>query len=176
MPVSHKKEALRYLPFFIFLFGVVISFIIKWQSGIKIALNFSYYAKEMLLFLPLMFILIGVIDVWVPKEFFQNQAGKNSGLKGIGWMILLATLQMGPLYGAFPVAQLLCKKGCSNRNIFIYLGAFSTLKLPMLTFEIGFLGLKFSFLRCFFTIPIFIGIGFLMDKLMGPNYSLPEEI
>jgi len=176
MPVSRKKEPLRYLPFLIFLFAAVISLIIKWQAGIKIALTFSHYAKEMLIFLPLMFILIGIIDVWVPKEFFQKRFGKNSGPRGIGWMILLATLQMGPLYAAFPVAQLLSKKGCGNRNIFIYLGAFSTLKLPMLTFEIGFLGLKFSFLRCFFTIPIFIGIGLIMDKLMGPNYSLPEEI
>jgi hypothetical protein len=54
-------------------------------------------------------------------------------------VILLAMLQAGPLYGAFPVAYLLWKKGASIKNIFIYLGAFSTLKILMLTFEIGFL-------------------------------------
>ena len=167
---------LRYLPFFIFLVGIFLSLVFKSQAGTKIALTFSNYAKEMIIFLPLMFILIGVIDVWVPKEFFQKRVGKDTGLRGIGWVILLATLQMGPLYGAFPVAQLLSKKGCGNRNIFVYLGAFSTLKIPMLTFEIGYLGLKFSLLRCIFTIPIFVAIGIMMDKLMGPNYSFQDEI
>ncbi len=42
---------------------------------------------------------------------------------GIFWVVLLAMLQAGPLYAAFPVAALLWKKGCSVRNVFIYLGA-----------------------------------------------------
>jgi len=75
-------------------------------------------------------------------------------------------LQAGPLYGAFPVAHLLWKKGCSTRNIFIYLGAFSTMKVPMLTFEIGFLGLRFSLLRTFITLPIFIAIAVVMDAAL----------
>ena len=75
-------------------------------------------------------------------------------------------VQAGPLYGAFPVTYLLWKKGCSIRNIFIYLGAFSTIKLPMLTFEIGFLGLKFSLLRTLFTLPVFIVISVIMEKYL----------
>jgi len=72
-------------------------------------------------------------------------------------------LQAGPLYGAFPVAYMLWKKGASIKNIFIYLGAFATIKVPMLTFEIGFLGLKFSLLRTLFTLPVFIVIASLME-------------
>ncbi|MBU0951589.1 MAG: hypothetical protein KKH91_01995 [Elusimicrobia bacterium] len=59
--------------------------------------------------------------------------------------------------------NLLWKKGCSIKNIFIYIGAFSTIKIPMLTFEIGFLGLKFSLLRTLFTLPVFILIAGLME-------------
>ena len=109
-----------------------------------------------MMFLPLMFILIGLFDVWAPKEKIERHIGTDSGVQGAVWMILLAMLQAGPLYGAFPVAYMLYKKGASIRNIFIYLGAFSTLKIPMLSFEIGFLGLKFSILRTVLTIPVFI--------------------
>ncbi len=116
----------------------------------------------MILFLPAMFILIGLFDVWFPREKIERHIGKGSGMKGTLWVILLAMLQAGPLYGAFPVALLLWKKGCTVRNIFIYLGAFCAVKVPMLTFEIGFLGLKFSLLRTLLTLPIFIFVAQLM--------------
>lgn len=144
-----------------------------WSFGLGAGKNFWAFFSEMITFLPLMFILIGLIDVWTPKEKIEKHIGPGSGFKGTVWIILLAMLQAGPLYGAFPVAYLLWKKGCSIKNIFIYLGAFSTLKIPMLTFEIGFLGLKFSLLRSLFTLPVFIGIGYLMESyLRGRNFKI----
>lgn len=131
-----------------------------------IAGNFWIFFKEMIVFLPFMFIMIGLIDVWFPKEKIEKHIDKESGLKGMFVVIMLAMLQAGPLYGAFPVAYLLWKKGSSIKNIFIYLGAFSTLKIPMLTFEIGFLGLKFSLLRTIFTLPLFILIGYIMEMYL----------
>jgi uncharacterized membrane protein YraQ (UPF0718 family) len=140
-----------------------LSFLFDFASGEQIGLNFWMFFKEMILFLPLMFILIGLFDVWVPRENIEKHIGKESGWKGTSLVILLATLQAGPLYGAFPFAYILWKKGCSIRNVFIYLGAFATIKIPMLTFEIGFLGLKFSLLRTLITLPVFILIGYLME-------------
>lgn len=78
-------------------------------------------------------------------------------------------IQAGPLYSAFPVAYILWKKGCSPANVFIYLSAFTTAKIPMLTFEIGFLGLKFSWLRVLITIPVFIIVGLLMGRYFKRN-------
>ncbi len=119
----------------------------------------------MIAFLPVLFILIGLLDVWVPREKVERHVGKESGIKGSVWVILLAMLQAGPLYGAFPVSHMLWKKGCSTRNIFIYLGAFSTLKIPMLTFETGFLGWRFTLVRTALTLPVFILIAFAMEHL-----------
>ena len=82
---------------------------------------------------------------------------------GILAVIILAMLQAGPLYGAFPVAYILYKKGASVRNIFIYLGAFSSLKIPMLGIEIGYLGLKFTLVRTLVALPLFIVAGYLME-------------
>lgn len=128
--------------------------------------NFWMFFKEMIVFLPFMFIIIGLIDVWFPREAVERHINKDSGFKGILLVIVLAMFQAGPLYGAFPVAYLLWRKGSSIKNIFIYLGAFSTLKVPMLSFEVGFLGWKFSLLRTLFTLPLFIIIGYIMERYL----------
>lgn len=173
----HKKsiKILVRKYFWIILFGLFLlgSAILDFGPGQKIYGNFRQFFLEMIAFLPLMFILVGLFDVWVPKEKIEKHIGHESGVMGTFWVILLATLQAGPLYGAFPVAHLLFKKGASVRNIFVYLGAFSCLKIPLVTFEIGFLGLKFSLLRTFFSLPVFIVIAAIMEKLLkNKNFEI----
>jgi len=169
------KKIQKYIFPIVFLILIGLSYLFDFAAGEKIGINFWMFFKEMILFLPLMFILIGLFDVWVPRERIEKHIGQESGLKGTGLVILLATLQAGPLYGAFPFAYILWKKGCSIRNVFIYLGAFSTIKIPMITFEIGFLGLKFSLLRTLITLPVFILIGYLMEwYLKDKNFEVKQ--
>jgi uncharacterized membrane protein YraQ (UPF0718 family) len=143
----------------------LVSLLTKWDFGLTVSGSFRESLLEMAAFIPLMFILIGLFEVWVPKELIMKHIGGDSGIRGIIYVILFAMLQAGPLYGAFPVAFILWKKGASIRNIFIYLGAFSTLKIPMLSFEVGFLGWKFSLYRTLVSLPVFIIIAFIMERL-----------
>lgn len=152
----------------------IISILLKFNFGLMTIKNFEDSFLEMIAFIPLMFVLIGLFEVWVPKEIIQKHIGKDSGLRGILWVIALAMLQVGPLYGAFPVAYLIWKKGASVRNIFIYLGAFSTLKIPMLSFEVGFLGWKFSLFRTMLSLPVFISIAFIMEKLFHRHFIMND--
>jgi uncharacterized membrane protein YraQ (UPF0718 family) len=169
------KQLQKYIVPFIFLVFVACSYLFDFAAGEKIGVNFWLFLKEMILFLPLMFILIGLFDVWVPREKIEKHIGHESGWRGTGLVILLAMLQAGPLYGAFPFAYILWKKGCSIRNIFIYLGAYSTIKLPMLTFETGFLGLKFSLLRTLISLPVFIALGYFMEwYLRNKNFDVKQ--
>ncbi len=158
--IKNKSDFIVIIFFAIFM---VISIYLKFNFGLNTLKNFQSSFLEMISFIPLMFVLIGLFEVWVPKEIIERHIGKDSGLKGILWVVIFAMLQVGPLYGAFPVAYLIWKKGASIRNIFIYLGAFSTLKIPMLSFEIGFLGLKFSLLRTLISLPVFIIIAIIME-------------
>ncbi len=159
---KHKFDFSVIIAFSIF---VAYSLFFQFTPGIEIfEKNFWSFLKEMLIALPVMFILIGLFDVWVSKEKVQKQIGDASGIKGILLVMLLAFIQAGPLYAAFPVAYILKKKGTSSINIFIYLSSYTMAKIPMLTFEIGFLGLKFSLLRLVLSIPIFILIGIFMGK------------
>jgi uncharacterized membrane protein YraQ (UPF0718 family) len=153
----------------------IVSFIIGFRPGKDIFSNFTQSFIEMITFVPFLFIIVGLFDVWVPKEKVQKHIGEESGIKGIALVVLLAMLQAGPLYGAFPVAYLLYKKGASIRNIFVYLGAFSSMKIPMLGIEIGYLGIQFSVVRTLVSLPLFIGIGYLMEKyLKNKNFEIRD--
>jgi len=169
------KELKKYLFALVFLVFIGLSWSFDFPTGKQIGMNFWMFFKEMILFLPIMFILIGLFDVWVPRDKIEKHIGGESGWKGTALVILLASLQAGPLYGAFPFAYILWKKGCSIRNVFIYLGAFATIKIPMITFEIGFLGLKFSLLRTLITLPLFIIIGYIMEwYLKDKNFEIKQ--
>jgi uncharacterized membrane protein YraQ (UPF0718 family) len=148
----------------------IVSFIIGFDPGKAVFTNFTQSFIEMITFMPFLFIIVGLFDVWVPKEKIQKHIGQESGIKGIVLVILLAMLQAGPLYGAFPVAYMLFKKGASIRNIFIYLGAFSSMKIPMLGIEIGYLGIQFSLVRTLVSLPLFIGIGYLMERYLKSKH------
>lgn len=106
-----------------------------------------YQTKTMLLVIPPIFILLGLLDVWVPREKMIKYMGPGSGVKGPAISFLLGSFAAGPLYGAFPFAAVLMKKGASFMNILIFLGAWSTTKIPMLLFEISALGLRFALSR-----------------------------
>ena len=160
--------------FILYLLFTIASFMLNVETGKEIySKNFFLFFKEMILFLPFMFILIGLADVWISKEEVAKQIGEGSGIKGTVYVILLSMLQAGPLYSAFPVAYLMWKKGTSIRNIFIYMGALSTIKIPLLTFEIGFLGWKFSLIRSLVSLPIIILIALVIERyLKNKNFEI----
>jgi uncharacterized membrane protein YraQ (UPF0718 family) len=142
--------------------------------GHDAGVGFWAFTLEMAAFLPAMFLLVGLFDVWVPRSIVERHVGRDSGPLAIVWMVLLGTLQAGPLYGAFPVAVTLWHKGTAPRNVFIYLGAFSALKIPMLTFEVAFLGWQFSLVRTAVTLPVFIALAYLLERLLPVDVTIPE--
>lgn len=123
--------------------------------------------------LPPMFLLIGLFEVWVPRRIVERYLGEGAGVAAVPWVMLLGMIQMGPLYAAYPVAMSLWRKGCTPRNVFIYLGAFTTAKIPMVGFEVAFLGWRFSLARVLLTIPVFILVGVATARLLPTRYVPP---
>ncbi len=134
--------------------------------GSKIIDTTLFSLKEMLLVLPPIFIILGLLDVWVPREKMVRFMGEGSGLKGMLLAILLGAAAAGPLYGAFPVAQVLLRKGASMRNVIILLGAWSTLKIPMLLFELTNMGPRFTLTRLAVDIVGVLLIALVMERFM----------
>lgn len=162
-----KKFVKRYWLFLVMLtinIGVMIFYPSIGQTSVKITAG---NVKEMLSVIPPIFILLGLLDVWVPKEIMIKYMGENSGFKGILLAFLLGSAAAGPLYAAFPVAQILLKKGSKFSNVLIFIGAWSTTKIPLLLFEGSALGWKFTGLR--FVINIFgiALIAYATEKLLS---------
>ncbi|MDI9596779.1 MAG: permease [Atribacterota bacterium] len=125
------------------------------------------YAKEMVFIIPPVFILMGLLEVWIPKDKIQQWLGSSSGLKGILISFLMGTLPTGPLYVAFPMTATLLKKGASISNMVIFLGSWAALKIPQLLVEIKFLGVAFTLLRFVLTFTVIVIIGIIMERTLS---------
>lgn len=157
----------RYRAFIISIAAVGILAVINHQIGLKAISISAYQAKEMLLVIPPIFVLLGLLDVWVPRETMVKFMGEGSGLKGILLSIFIGSAAAGPLYGAFPVAAVFMKKGAKFSNVLIFIGAWSTTKIPMFLFEMASLGAKFAFTRLLVDIPGIIIIAYILSKLIS---------
>jgi uncharacterized membrane protein YraQ (UPF0718 family) len=122
-------------------------FFINYGLGMKAVEITVYSFKEMILVIPPIFVLLGLLDIWVPKETMVKYMGENSGIKGMLLAIFIGSAAAGPLYGAFPVAAVFMKKGVKFSNVIIFLGAWSTTKIPMFLFEMASLGTEFAVSR-----------------------------
>ncbi len=123
-------------------------------------------ARTMLLVVPPIFLLLGLMDVWVPRETMMRFMGPGSGIKGPLIAFAVGSAAAGPLYGAFPVAAILMKKGASFSNILIFIGAWSTTKIPMLLFEMKALGFRFALARLAIDIPGIILIALALKAVI----------
>ncbi len=121
---------------------------------------------DLLSVVPPIFILLGLLDVWVKKETMVKFMGEGSGIKGILISFLLGSAAAGPLYASFPVAQVFIGKGSKLSNVLIFIGAWSTTKIPLLLFEASALGTKFTIIRFLLNIPVILIIAFTIEKLM----------
>ena len=110
---------------------------------LKIAINF----KDMAGVLPPIFLIMGLMDEWVPRETMVKFLGDDSGARGVLLSIFLGSAAAGPLYAAFPIAGMMLKKEASFKNVIIFLWAWSTLKIPMFLFEMKAMGVPFAVTR-----------------------------
>ncbi len=159
----------KYLIFIISVIILGITFIFNSEIGITAVDTIGFSFKEMFTVLPPIFILIGLLDVWVPSDTMVRFMGEDSGIVGILISIFLGSAAAGPLYGAFPVAAVFMRKGVKLTNIFIFIGAWSTTKLPMLLFEMTSLGTKFALTRLAVNIPGILLISYIVNKMLSED-------
>ncbi len=176
-----KKWLKRYRVFIIVFIAMIVLTLFNQQLGWKALSITANSVKEMLLVIPPIFILLGLLDVWVPRETMVKYMGEGSGLKGVLLAIFIGSAAAGPLYGAFPVAAVFMKKGVKFMNILIFIGAWSTTKIPMFLFEMAALGSRFAIARLLIDIPGIIIIAFIISKMVSKNeveklYERAKEI
>ena len=123
--------------------------------------------KEMLIVVAPIFLLLGLLDIWVERDTMMKYMGENSGIIGVVLAFLLGSMAAGPLYGAFPLAAMLLKKGSKFSNVYILLGAWSTTKIPLIMFEASSMGLEFMLVRLALNLVGIVAIALIIDKVLS---------
>lgn len=154
--------------------GYGVMFFIKPQMGILAIKNSGYYVKEMLMIMPVVFILTALLDTWVPKQTIMKYLGQDSNFKGILLSFALGAVSAGPIYAAFPICIMLHKKGASIKNIVIILSSWAVIKIPMLLNEVKFLGPKFMLVRWVLTVVAILVFSWIASKIVKDD-DLPIE-
>lgn len=171
-----RTRASPVLPAFLALYtaGVAGAALLGVPVGIQIAGNLAGFAKSMVLILPATFVLIGLFEVWVPREAVERHLGDCSRkLLSWFWMILLAGTTVGGLYVSFPIAWTLRRKGARLGLVFAYIGLAGVCRIPMTLFEISFMGLPFTVIRYVVSVPLVILAGELLGtRLQRHGYEL----
>lgn len=125
--------------------------------------------KTLIMLIPPIFVFIGLLDVWVPREVLIKHMGEDSGIKGIFYSFLLGTIAVGPLYAAFPIAGLLLKKGAKYSNVIFFVCIWTSAKLPLVLVELGAMGLKFTVIHLVFMVSIYLLASFGIERLLNMN-------
>ena len=160
--------------FFIIILAYAIMTTINPSMGIESVKNSGYYIKEMLMIMPVIFVLTALLDMWVSKEKIMKFLGKDAKAKGVFLAFVIGSISAGPIYAAFPMCVMLHKKGASIRNIIIILSSWAVIKVPMLLNEAKFLGPKFMVIRWILTVVAIIIFSWIADKIIKDK-DLPSE-
>ena len=152
----------------IMLYGIflLVSFITGYGTGKQVGYNSYTFLISMVKVLPCAFLLIGLFEVWVKKETVEKHLGKDATALSYLWVIILAGTTVGGIYVGFPVAYSLYKKGANLKVIFAYIGAVGLCRVPMTVFEASFMGLKFSLIRLFVSLPLVIVSSILLGGFL----------
>jgi len=157
----------RYLGFIIILVLNIMLLIINRKIGLRSITISGSNIFEMVKILPPIFVLLGLMDVWIPRETIEKFMGEKSSLLGILIAFFFGSFAAGPLYASFPIAIILMKKGAKFSNILIFIGAWSTTKVPMFLFETASLGWRFSVTRLIMSIFGVITIGYMIELFIS---------
>ncbi|EOR27765.1 MULTISPECIES: permease [Clostridium] len=161
-----KKLAKRYIFFITALLITIMITVFNDDIGLR-SFNIAFSSfKQMISVVPPIMIILGLIDVWIPREAMMKYMGDDSGIKGISLAILIGSIAAGPMYAAFPFTKVLLKKGVRFSNIIIFMNAWCVTKISTLMFEISSLGYKFTLARLLIDIPGVIIMGYLVHALM----------
>jgi len=109
------------------------------------------FARDMIIeILPLLifaFIVAGMVQVLLPREFLSKWVGTESGMRGILLGTIAGGLSPGGPYVNLPIAAGLLRSGASAGTMVAFLTGWSLWAVSRLPMEVGILGWKFTLIR-----------------------------
>lgn len=112
--------------------------------GLKSAWRMIIQILPLLLFA---FVVAGMIQVLLPREFLNKWVGAESGFRGILIGSLAGGLSPGGPYVSLPIVAGLLKSGAGIGTMVAFLTGWSLWAFNRIPMEVGILGWKFTLIR-----------------------------
>ncbi len=106
------------------------------------------------------FVIAGMVQVLVPREFIVKWLGPEAGLKGIALGALAGGLTPGGPVINFPIVASIYKSGAGIGTVVAYVTAWSLVSVVRFPLEVSLISPKFAFIRlaCTFFFPPIAGL------------------
>ena len=116
----------------------------------KTVAGFQEALKMFLNVLPLLicaFVIVGFIDLLIPKELLQAWLGEEAGLKGLFIVPVVGALVQGGPYAFFPLFDAIFRDSVSTGTAVSMITAWGMINVGHLPYEFTFLGPRFVALK-----------------------------
>lgn len=115
--------------------------------------------KRNIVVLLLAFLIVGFVDVLAPQNMIEKFLGPNSGWNGLLLAEVIGMLLPGGPYAVFPIIGVIYQAGAGLGPVLTLITSYSLLALLTITFELPFMGWRFTLVRW--------GIGLIVPLLVG---------
>jgi uncharacterized membrane protein YraQ (UPF0718 family) len=139
----------------------------KASLGVSALVSAWFQFVSMLKIVPPIFLMIGLLDIWVPRETMIKLMGEKSGPIGVLIAFFIGTMSAGPLIAAFPVAQIMLKKGARYANVLFFLTIWASAKLPILFFQATTLGVEYTIVTNITLIIVYLIGTYGIEKILS---------
>jgi len=123
-----------------------------------IVMAWSTFKRNAILLL-IAFVIVGYVNVLSPTKLVETWIGPQSGLKGLFLAEIIGMLLPGGPYVVFPLIAVLYSAGAGLGPAVTLVTSWATLALLSITFELPFMGWRFTAVRW--------GLGLLVPVLAG---------
>jgi uncharacterized membrane protein YraQ (UPF0718 family) len=141
----------------------IILFLFSWKEGpdtVKRGLNNTWITtKQNALLILLAFIIVGFVNVLSPEKLVTTWIGPDSGWSGVFLSEVLGMLLPGGPYVVFPLIAILYQAGAGIAPVITLITSWSSLALLSVSFELPFMGWRFTLIRW--------GMGLFIPLLAG---------
>jgi len=146
-------------------------FVFSWKKGTEtvkrgVLLAWSTSKKNGLLIL-LAFIIAGFVNILSPEKLVTAWIGPGTGWQGIISAEFLGTLLPGGPYVVFPIIAILVQAGAGLGPVISLITSYSTQSLLAISFELPFMGWRFTAIRWGIGLGIPLLAGFTAILLWG---------
>ena len=172
---KNQITIIRWVVALLYILFVGLSFTMDIEPGKRVGWKFIEFLIYILKIMPFAFIAMGLFEVWVKQETVERHLGEESGIKGHFYAILLASMMLGGLLLAFPLAYVLYQKNAKLSVIFTFLGSAAVCRVPMTILEASFVGIGFSLVRWMVSLPLIVISSIIMGNYLSKhNYEIKQ--